>query len=232
LAEASTLRHLQPGEILVRAGSPETAIVHLVEGKLAIYRSNQRRKTTLLLGVIAAPAIVGDAEAAAKTPWMCSVRAEEEATCLMIPNDAFFNAVKSNIEVAFRMYLDASVRHLLANHTAQSVALYDIETRLLRVLLDYARRYGRIEQDRAIVGRKMSQVELAAALGVATKTVARALKPLTAQGIVSEDEEGAMIVQGLSALRADLPPDLFGLSSRMGEAAAPLVSRWQSSLDE
>lgn len=227
LAAASEIRVLDAGEVLVRAGSPADRVIHLAEGKLALFRTNPQNRITLLLGVVEAPAVVGDAEAAALAPWMCTVRAEEDATCLLMDRRAFFDAIRSHAEVAYRMYVDASIRHLLANHTAQTVALYDVETRLLRLLLDYAHRFGRVEPDRAFVGRKVSKPELAAALGVASKTILRAMKPLFAKGVLTEDPDGSLVIRGLDALTAELPPDLFGLSSRMGESARPLPSRWQ-----
>jgi CRP-like cAMP-binding protein len=217
---------LSRGDLLVRAGSPQSEIVYLTEGKLALYRANKKRQIALLLGVVSSPAIVGDAEAFGNTPWMCSIRAEQETTCLLIDNDAFFEVVQGNRELAYRMYRDASIRHLLANHTAQTVALYDVETRLLRLLLDCARQHGRIEGDRAFVGRKLSQVELAASLGVATRTVARALKPMIARGNISEGDGGALVIHGLAALTSELPADLLGLSSKIGEAAVPLLGGW------
>jgi CRP/FNR family transcriptional regulator, cyclic AMP receptor protein len=227
LAAHAEVRTVAAGEIFVRAGSPQTAIVHLSEGRLALYRSNPKRKVTLLLGIVSAPAIIGDAECAAHSPWMVSVRAEDDARLLLIENSAFLACVQQNGVLAHRLYLDACTRHLLANHTAQSTALHSVETRLLGLLLDLARRSGRIEGDRARVGHRVSKVDLAAALGVTRKTITRTLAPLEKAGLIAEDENTReWVLPRLREVEAMLPEDFLGLSSRIGELVSPVISRW------
>jgi CRP-like cAMP-binding protein len=221
LADASESRFIEPGSIIVRAEMPQRAIVYVASGKVSLYRKNG--DVTLLLGIVEAPSLFGDAEAAANVPWMISARAEEPAWCVMLPNAIFFELVSRSPELAYKLYLHTCVRHLLANHTAQSLALYDVETRLIRLLLDFARRFGRIEGDTAYIEKPLSQIDMAASLGVNRKTIARALKPLETRGIVSRSgEEAPWVVSGLEALERSLPKHLLGLSSRFGEPVVPL----------
>lgn len=231
LARASRVRRLESGEMLIRGGLAQTEIIYVVDGATALYRTNRERTVTLLLGVLSSPSIFGDAEYSVGAPWLVSARAETEVTALMIRNDAFFRCVEQNGALAYKMYLDASVRHALANHTAQSVALYPVEIRLVRILLDYARSYGRSVGDDVFVGRKITQPELAAALGVTTKTVRRTINVLETKSIIARDEAGALIVRGISALKDALPENIFGLSVRLGTPPPPVLSRWQSNLD-
>ena len=53
----------------------------------------------------------------ANTPWLASVRAEEDATCILIPNDIFVAVIESQPELSVRLYRDACIRHLLAHQT-------------------------------------------------------------------------------------------------------------------
>jgi CRP-like cAMP-binding protein len=226
LAEKCEVRLVESGSLLVRAGATHAAVVYLAQGKVALYRRNPKRDVTLLLGVVEAPSLFGDAECAAETHWMCSVKAEEDSWCVLIPNAAFLACVDKNAVLASKLYRDASIRHLLANHTAQTLALYDVETRLLRLLLDYGYRFGRQVADTVVIDKPISQVEMAAALGVKRKTIGRTFLPLEKQGTITRNEDGSLVIHRLSKLEAALPRDLFGLSSRHGEKVSPVTQRW------
>jgi CRP-like cAMP-binding protein len=222
------VRLVAAGGMIVRAESPQNAVVYLAQGKVALYRRNTKRDVTLLLGLVEAPSLFGDAECAAGTPWMCSARAEEDSWCVMIPNEPFLQCVDRHQELCSRLYRDACVRHLLANHTAQTLALYDVETRLLRLLLDYAYRFGVREGDSAVIEKPTSQVEMAAALGVTRKTIARTLLPLEKRKVISR-KGASFVVHDLSKLERSLPRDLLGFSSRHGESIAAVTKRWPGS---
>jgi CRP-like cAMP-binding protein len=227
LADQAELRPADAGDIVIRAGMPQAHIVFLAKGKLAIYRRNKASDIALLLGMLEAPSLFGDAELYAGVPWMASARAETDVVCLMLPTKLFDDIVGRNVALAARLYRDASARHMLANHTAQTVVLYDVEVRIFRLLLDYAYRYGRREGDNAIIERPISQVEMAAALGVNRKTIARTLKPLEEAGtVVRTDGEESWQIVGLARLEARLPKQLLGLSSRFGETPESVLSRW------
>jgi CRP/FNR family transcriptional regulator len=224
LASVSEVKLIEAGNRVVRAGASHVAVGYLAQGKVAFYRRNPKRDITLLLGVVEAPGLFGDAELAAGTPWMVSVAAEEDVWCVWIPNQPFLDTVRSDAELATRLYLDASVRHILVNHTAQTMALYDVETRLIRLLLDYAQRYGRSDGDTVIIERPITQVDMAAALGVTRQTISRTLGPLEKRGTV-ERGDGTITLRGLAQLEADLPRDLLGFSHRPGGTVTTVTKR-------
>ncbi len=231
LASVSDVRFVDAGDLLVRFGAPADRIVFLADGKLAIYRRNKQRDVALLLGILEAPSVFGDAEFAAGTPWMASARAETDCCCVMMPGSAFMNIVERHASLAAHLYKDASIRHLLANHTAQTIALYDVETRLLRLLLDYGYRFGIRDGSNVRLSHPLSQVEIAAALGVTRKTVSRTLGPLEKRGVVSRDgKTGAWTIYDVDALHKVLPQQLFGMSSRLKEQPVSVVSRWTNIL--
>ena len=192
-----------------------------------LYRRNARLDATMALGMLAAPSIFGDAEWAAGVPWMVSGRAEVDSMVVGIENAAYARLTQ-NPAVAHRMYRDACVRHLLANHTAQVMAIYDVETRLLRLLLDHGARVGRRTGDALIIAEPIGPVALAAHLGVNRRTITRALKSIETQGwLVRENEHWTL--KRLREMEGILPPHLLGLSTSSGEQG-PVFSRWSGSL--
>ena len=217
LIAGAELREAVKGELLARAGTSQHSILCMVVGKVSIYRRNKERGVTLLLGIVGGPAILGDMECAAGVSWMISIRAEEATTAIFVPNDAFLHAVRNNAALAFQLYQDASVRHCLANHTAQSIALYDTETRLLRLLLDYAGAFGSVHDDIATIHAPLTKVGMAAALGVTRKTIMRTLEPLLREGVVSRDpQDNQWRLHHVHDITQRLPKPFLGVTSTFG----------------
>jgi CRP-like cAMP-binding protein len=229
LSRRCTVRVLDAGEILVHAGSPQRDVAYLIEGMLLLYRRNKQRDITLMLGLLSAPSLFGDAEWAAAAPWMVTARAELDSAVVLLPNDLFATIVERYPSVAQRLYRDACVRHLLANHTAQVLALHDVETRLLRLLLDLGYRQGKRSGDELVIAPPVGPVALAAALGVNRRTITRALAKLVAERWLERGKE-RWVLHRLTAMEGALPRDLLGISSRADEAAVPVLSRWSGSL--
>lgn len=214
LVAASRRVELERGDVVVRAGAPQTAVCYVTCGTLALYRQDADRKTGLLLGLVQGPALIGDAECAAKSPWIVSVRAEEQGECLLIENEAFLAAARANAHLAFHLYQDASVRHLLANYTAQMNSLHSVEERLIRLVLDYARCFGRRAGNQVIIERRATIAAFASALGVNRRTIERALGPLESAGIITRlPEAGGLRIDHVPRLREMLPRDLLGLGA-------------------
>ena len=227
VAMRCNVRILGAGDILVRAGSPQRDVFYLASGAVVLYRRNHREDVTMALGILSGPALFGDAEWAAGVPWMVSVRAEVDATVVCIENAAFAKLAQEPA-VAYRLYRDACVRHLLANHTAQVMAIYDVETRLLRLLLDHGERVGQRGDDAMILSEPIGPVALAAHLGVNRRTITRALKSIEAQGwLVREGERWTL--KRLREMEGILPPHLLGFSTTSGEQGA-VFSRWSGQL--
>jgi CRP-like cAMP-binding protein len=182
----------------------------------------------MALGVLSAPSVFGDAEWAAGVPWMVSARAEVDATAVLIDNAAYARLAQ-HPAIAYRLYRDACVRHMLANHTAQVMAIYDVETRLLRLLLDHGERVGTRSADALVIKEPIGPVALAAALGVNRRTITRALKTIETQGWLARDGD-AWTLKRLASMEAILPPHLLGFSTTSGEHGA-VFSRWSGQLN-
>jgi CRP-like cAMP-binding protein len=178
LAEASTVRRYAAGATVTIARSPQTHVLVLAEGKLALKKRNREAKTQLLVGVIVAPAIYGDAEAYSATRrWVASARAAEPTLAVQVPNRALDAFVEREGKAAAALYRDACARHYLAVELMQVHALQKTQHKILRLLMSQATGPGREVQVRP--------AQLAAALGVNRKTVARNLALLEEQGLLA-----------------------------------------------
>jgi CRP-like cAMP-binding protein len=222
LAAEAQVRLVDRGKHVLHAGSPLSAIIYLAEGQLLLYRRNKKRGLNVLLGVLDAPSLFGDAEWASGIPWMEDVRAESDCQLVLLPVGIFERFLQKHPRVLFEVYKDACIRHMMANQSLQAMALYDVRTRLLRLLLDFVHQSGRIEDDRGFTGRALRVADLAAGLGVTERTVARALAELKDEGVLDKTDDGQMIIIGVRAAKQSMPENLLGLSSAISAQVIPV----------
>jgi CRP-like cAMP-binding protein len=203
LARASRQRVLDRGRTLVRSGARLDFVVLLVRGKLSL-TSRNKTGVTVQTGLLDAPALFGDAEWAAGVPWTVDVRAVDLSVCILVPTREYERFLERTPGVAIAVYKDASIRHLRANQSVQALGLLPVRLRLLRALLDYALRFGVAEGRRIRIAHRLSMQDLAAAAGVNAKTVQRALRELTAEGLIERGARWSYIVPDLERMRAEL----------------------------
>lgn len=230
LAKNSTLRTATANELVARAGLPVPGIIYLAEGRLAIFRRNVSHDITILLGRMSAPSIFGDMEVLADMPWTVSARAETDCVYVVIPAQVFHSTIINEPDVLYRLYRDTSTRHLMANHSARVLALHSVETRLLRLLIDYVHSCGHVENERGSIDYPLSQVDLAVGLGVNRRTIARTLEPLLESGLIERSANGkSFVLARFQEAVNKVPADLFGLMSQFDMKAQPISAKWLES---
>lgn len=181
MAARAEVRHYPRAKQVVRSGAAQSHILVVAQGALHLYRKNREAQTQILVAVVHAPATFGDAELYARAPWMVSARSVADTVIVQVPNDAYDALVRADGAVAAALYRECCRRLLLAVQVMQVHGLQKVRNKILRLLWDRARpRDG---------GRfaALSQVELAAALGVNRKTIARHLRDLEREGLLRRD---------------------------------------------
>ncbi|MCC7381993.1 MAG: cyclic nucleotide-binding domain-containing protein [Deltaproteobacteria bacterium] len=175
------VRHYARRRQVVRSGSAQTHVLIIAQGALHLYRQNREAKTQILVAVVQAPATFGDAELYADSPWMVSARSVADTVIVHMPNAAYDALVEADGTVAAALYREACARLLLAVQVMQVHGLQKVQNKILRLLWEKAS--APASHGGARVAR-ISQVELAEALGVNRKTIARNLRELETQGLI------------------------------------------------
>lgn len=210
LAAAARPLWVQKHSTLARAGSPVRDVLMIVEGKVVLYRRDAARRTQFLWRLVDEPQLLGDAEAVCGTAWIASARAVRDTTYLAIPVPSLLRAIQDDPRLALRVYEQSCRERLMSGYLAQTMALCDVRTRLLRFMLDWAYRLGRIESGIAHVDG-LTQAEMAAGLGVTRKTIGRVMKDLEQQQRVLRDaRRGSWQLPNLAELEATLPAPPLG----------------------
>ena len=185
VAQASRTRHFARGDLVVQPKFPHTGIYVLAEGVFEVTRRNRESDAEVLIGIMEAPGVFGDAELhAGKTEWSVTVRAAQSASAVLVPNNVFLEFVRTEPLVAAALYSDAAARLMLALELMQVFALQKVEHKILRLLY-------RVSQPADGNGHRvapLSQVRLSRALGVNVKTISRHLNSLQKKGVIRREE--------------------------------------------
>ncbi|MCC7073542.1 MAG: Crp/Fnr family transcriptional regulator [Deltaproteobacteria bacterium] len=180
----SEVRHYPKEKQVVRAGAAQSHILVVAQGALHLYRKNREAQTQILIAVVHAPATFGDAELYAHAPWMVSARSVTDTVIVHVPNDAYDELVRADGHAAAALYRECCRRLLLAVQVMQVHGLQKARNKILRLLWDRSR--VRDDGDKRRVA-PLSQVELAAAIGVNRKTIARNLRQLEREGALRRE---------------------------------------------
>lgn len=216
LAGRSEVRLYDTGAVVTRAGSPQTHVIMIADGRVELHRKNRKAGTQFLVGLLEAPQVFGDAELYAGVRWSVSATAVEPTTAVLMPNEDYDRMVSTDGGIAAGLYRDSCARHMLVIQIMQFLALQRTEHQILRLLFDLA---PAPPSPGDPVVAPLSQVRLAQALGVNRKTIARNLKMMERGGLIETKRGEAVLLVPREVVAID---DLtvmrcFGASWRLGE---------------
>jgi CRP-like cAMP-binding protein len=190
----------------------------VAEGRLELSKRNRKQDVQLLMGIVRAPALLGDAELFGRASWSVTSKAVEPTTLVAIPNAVFDRAAREDLQLAYGLYRDASQRHLLVINLMQIMGLQSTAHRVLRLLCMQATQPG-TDIDEATGDRiiRLETVKLARAVGVNRKTVARAVAGLERCGFVARCDTNRVRLAGELDIRTlqDIGEHGFGASWRL-----------------
>ena len=200
LVAASAGTQLTTGERVLTAGEIPDRIVVFSEGVLRVFHaaSPEREFTVKLLR---APVAVGLVEVITGNPWAGSVETLTPAAAVELPawalraefgrDASLVRALLSNLAMLFEGTIRSN-RHL---------GFDDCETRLLRVLLEYADHFGRASAGGTLVRFPLSLERLAREVGVTRRSIDRAMAGLTKAGLIGRNLKGWLVLKDPVAAR-------------------------------
>jgi CRP-like cAMP-binding protein len=218
LAAASEARHFEPGVVVTRFGMPQTHVLVIAVGELALSKKNRATRSQMLMGILRAPALLGDAELYGRAPWSITATTTKPTTIVAIPNEVFDRAVREDLQLAYGLYKDASCRHLLVIYLMQVMALQTTGHRILRLLMQRAaEQHARKDPPLGEHVIRVDTMNLARAVGVNRKTVARTITGLEQRGLLrrlGRDKVSLPATLDIATLR-DLGEFGFGAAWRL-----------------
>lgn len=216
LAERATCQEVESGGILARKGLPRRGVMVLLQGTASLHHRNYESGVAVQLDLVDAPALLGEAEWAAASPWISTIRAESDVTIVSVNDDDFLRCVVDYPHFLRRLYHRSCARQLDAQLQSAAAATCDTRSRIIRLLLEYVCYFGARDGNVATIDRPLTQVQIARALGLTRKTVQRTLQPLRERGVVEIDSQGHWVIRDLSRLESRIPEELRVTPQRHG----------------
>jgi len=203
LADAARPFTARPGEYLLLGGEAAEAIHFAAEGIVRIFegRPGEPQFTTK---VLRAPVTLGIAEALNGTRYVGSVEALTEVSGRRLPAAAFCAAVQRDADFGKRVLADVAEKFEGTMRLLGSLGFDDAEVRVCRILLEYARHFGRPSSEGLEIRFPLPRERLAREVGTARRTVDRALRTLREKQLCWTSPRGWQVLSSAEALQAHL----------------------------
>ncbi|MDH4139242.1 MAG: Crp/Fnr family transcriptional regulator [Coriobacteriia bacterium] len=197
LAEQVDTRTVRRGETLATEGEPATRFGVVIAGKARVYYlgADGKRITYEDLGS-GEPFSAVAALARGRNP--ANVEASTDGTVAWLPQEALFDLIAEEPDVATSMVSDLAYRLVLFTSVVKTLAL-DVPSRLARFLFQRSLAVGQTTPTGLLVDLGMTKGELAAALGTVPETLSRAFARLKEDGVL-EVRNRAVVVRDVGAL--------------------------------
>ncbi len=207
---AGTVRVVPQGATIHRRACSEPSLVLLVAGSAQLFSSTSDGEE-LMLALLRAPGLLGEAECLLGVPAQTDGRALERCVVLEIERAHVSRALAACPRFAANLARALAGKLRGAEARQLALAFEPVEARLARLLVEYAEAYGLPVHGGIKIRVPLCQDQLASALGVARRSVTRALKCWTDDGVLAK-KAGFYVISDLRPLRAALPADAASMA--------------------
>ncbi len=215
LASTARVQTVRVKRTFLREGAVADTVHFLLAGTVRVHHRAEDG-SEVLLKLLKAPAMFGEVEVIAGSPYAENVTTLTECQLLPLPGEAFRQLLKRDPSFSAAVLDDVATRFCVAVANIKALAFSDVQRRLAAVLLDYAALGSQTDADTIAIEARVSQESLARDLAVSRKAVQHALAELQRQGCV-ERQSSRYVITNSSALEviAGMRPRLT-YSSRGG----------------
>ncbi len=199
LLARGTRRRFRANDVVLMEGDPSDHVHVLVAGWVRVSTIVEDGRE-VLFGLRGPGEVLGDLAAVTGRPRSASVRAIEPCTVFQLTGAEFLDVLLARPAIAIATIKTVAARLRHAESARIDAAAFDVSRRVAVVLVRLAEERGRTVPDGVVVDA-LSQEDIAAQIGAARRTVARALRVLRERGIV-ETGRRRFLIRELRVLRA------------------------------
>ncbi|OXM59688.1 Crp/Fnr family transcriptional regulator [Amycolatopsis vastitatis] len=187
-----TRRQFRANDAVVMQGDPSDHVHVLVSGWVRV-SSIVEDGREVLFGLRGPGEVLGDLAAVTGLPRTASVRAIEPCTVFQLTGAEFVDALHARPAIAIATIKTVAVRLRAAELARIDSAAFDVSRRVAVHLVRLAEEHGRRVREGVVIEAALSQADIAAQIGAARRTVARALAMLRQRGIVETGRRRILI---------------------------------------
>lgn len=188
LLAAGAGRVCEPGVALMRQGAIEDFVVAIVAG-WAVVRSDAANGRSLILGLRGPGDLVGELAVLDGHPRSATVITLTRMEVRILPGAEFRSFLRDHPQASVAVMRGMALRMRQTDGHSQDLATLPVLQRLARLLIDI----DRAGPDGALASR-LTQHDLATAIGATRESVAKALADLRSRGVLSAGERQIRIV--------------------------------------
>jgi CRP/FNR family cyclic AMP-dependent transcriptional regulator len=193
-------RRFRANDFVLMEGDPSDHVHVLVSGWVRVSTIVEDGREVLF--ALRGPGeVLGELAAVSGHPRTASVRAIEPCTVYQLTGAQFVAALRARPEIALATIKTVAVRLRNAESARVDSAAFDVSRRVAVHLVRLAEEHGRTVAGGVVIEAALSQADIAAQVGAARRTVARALGVLRDRGIV-ETGRRRILVRRMHVLRA------------------------------
>ncbi|MGI1664151.1 Crp/Fnr family transcriptional regulator [Palleronia sp. KMU-117] len=184
LTAAMTPHRWPAGTTIFQRGDTGDHLLAIRSGRIRLSLSNPQGRE-IVLRTLGPGAVLGEMALVDGLPRSADATAIDATEALILTRERFRAVASRHLDVALSVarYMSSLVRH--ANYQMESIALYDLHTRLARFLLAAVlERHGPNPPAAAEIRLGLTQSDLSAALGASRPKVNVALKDLISDGVL------------------------------------------------
>jgi CRP-like cAMP-binding protein len=193
-------RRFRANDVVLMEGDPSDHVHVLVSGWVRVSAVVEDGRE-VLFGLRGPGEVLGDLAAVTGRPRSASVRAIEPCTVYQLTGAQFVAVLRARPEVAIATIKTVAVRLRHAESARVDSAALDVTRRVAVHLVRLAEEHGTPVPEGVVIDAPLSQADIAAQIGAARRTVARALRVLREKGII-ETGRRRILVRRMRVLRA------------------------------
>jgi CRP/FNR family cyclic AMP-dependent transcriptional regulator len=200
LLARGTRRRFRANDVVLMEGDPSDHVHVLVSGWVRVSAVVEDGRE-VLFGLRGPGEVLGDLAAVTGRPRSASVRAIEPCTVYQLTGAQFVAVLRARPEIAIATIKTVAVRLRHAESARGDAAALDVTRRVAVHLVRLAEEHGTPVPEGVVIDAPLSQADIAAQIGAARRTVARALRVLREKGII-ETGRRRILVRRMRVLRA------------------------------
>ncbi|MFI5782697.1 Crp/Fnr family transcriptional regulator [Nocardia sp. NPDC051570] len=183
LLEAGVRQRWPIGAILLHEGDMSDHVLVIESGRVKVSSAAPSGKQ-VVLGIRGPGELLGELSSIDAGARSATITAISPVISTTVQGSAFRALLISDGALTFELLRTVVTRLREADVQRLDYGAYTVTERLARLLLEYARRYGRPEADRVVIALPLTQTELANAANASREAVAKAFKHLREIGAI------------------------------------------------
>ncbi len=200
----ATERRVRRGQMIVQKGDAGSSMMAVLTGRVRISAVNAEGKE-ITLNVINPGEVFGEIALLDGQPRSADAYAIDDTSLLVVERRHFMPFLASNQTLASRLLAVLCEKLRSTSMALEQIALFDLETRLARLILKLAADYGRPSADGTRIEMKLSQRDISNLVASSRESVNKQLGHWRDSGVLAL-EGGYIVVRRSAALQALIDP--------------------------